>query len=181
MKIFTKILFVSFLLIFVQSCSKIFKCKDDELTIPRTENNTNKLKLNGYYYGDIFDYNENKPKVYLLYQNGIFYNCEHIKKEDIDASLMILNNNELRSKYKSRWGTYKINGNNIEIEYWLPQANHCVKLSYNKGEILNDTTFKITYVRTSYRGEVGYEKNVNDIFYFKQYSPKPDSTISFIP
>jgi len=46
MKFIFKILFVSFLLIFIQSCSKNFKCKDDELTIPRTENNTNKLKWN---------------------------------------------------------------------------------------------------------------------------------------
>jgi hypothetical protein len=180
MKTFTKILFVSFLLIFVQSCSKIFKCKDDELTIPRTENNTNKLKLDGYYY-NIYSFDTSSAEVYLLYQNGIFFNAVSKDLADIKNNTIDLYLPDLAYQYKGFWGTYKIDSNNIEIEYWLPQANHCVKLSYNKGEILNDTTFKITYVRTSYRGEVGYEKNVNDIFYFKQYSPKPDSTISFIP
>jgi len=175
-----KILLITSILVFNHACNKITECKDDELTITRTENKTGKIKLNGYYYS-VFSFDTSSAEVYLLYQNGIFFDANSKDLDDIKNNNVDLNLPDLAYQYKGFWGTYKINGNNIEIEYWLPQANHCVKLSYNKGIILNDTTFKITYKKFSYKGETDYEESVNEIFYFKQYSPKPDSTISFIP
>ena len=47
----------------------------------------------------------------------------------------------------------------------------------DKGEIQNDSTFLIT---KSIRSKTGEEKELNEIYHFKQFSPKPDSTNVFV-
>jgi hypothetical protein len=93
------------------------------------------------------------------YKNGAFYS--HVKE------------------IKYSWGVFIIEGNKISFERWYP-SEPPYKAFVNTGEILNDTTFKIT---ESYRMQNGEKTKVhteNAIYHFKQLSPKPDSTNSFI-
>lgn len=174
-----KILFLIQAVLLTQSCEKL-TCKDDALTITRTNNNSDKLRLDGYYYGDLSGINADHPNVYLFYQNGIFSNANSYNLSDAETGNITLNFPDLKYKHKGDWGVYNIEGNNIEIEYWI--SKHCdgVGLFYENGIILNDTTFKITYWRHSVGGKTEQEKNIDAIFRFQEYSPKPDSTIKFI-
>jgi hypothetical protein len=178
-RIMLKILFLIYAILFIQSCKKL-TCKDDNLTIVRTDNNSDKLRLNGYYYGDISGINAEYPNIYLLYQNGIFANANSFGLSDAETGNVLLNSPLLMCKHKGDWGVYKIDGDNIEIEDWVSRSCGGVGIFYEKGIILNDTTFKITYWRRSVGGDIEKEEDVDAVFRFQHYSPKPDSIISFI-
>lgn len=166
-------------IVLTQSCEKI-TCKDDALTIERTNNNSVKLRIDGYYYGDISGINAEYPNIYLLYQNGIFSNANSYSLSDAETGNVTFNFPELKYQHKGDWGVYKIDDNDIEIEYWASRSCGGVGLLYERGTILNDTTFKILYWRHSVRGETEREENVEAIFKFHEYTLKPDSTIKFI-
>ncbi len=78
---------------------------------------------------------------------------------------------------KSSWGLFIINDQIIQIERYYP-TDHLRKSAYiNEGKILNDTTCHFT---VSYRSDGSERRDEDEIFHFKQFSPKPDSTNSFI-
>ncbi len=174
-----KILFVIQVVLLTQSCEKM-TCKDDALALARADNNSGKLRLDGYYYGDISGINAEYPNIYLFYQNGIFSNANSYRLSDAEDGNVTLNFPELKYQYKGDWGVYKIDGNNIEIEFWVSRSCGGVGLLFERGTILNDTTFKITYWRHSGGGVTKQEENIDATFKFQEYTPKPDSTIIFI-
>ena len=168
------------LFIFAFSCDKSTLCDDDELTINRIINNSNMLNLSGYYYGDISGINSDHPNIYLINQNGIFINANSFSLSDAETGNVTFTYPDLAYQYKGDWGVYKLENNTIEIEYWVSRSCGGVGLLYEKGIILNDSTFKITYWRRSYGDKTEREEYINAIFRFQKYSPKPDSTIRFI-
>ncbi|MBW7845753.1 MAG: hypothetical protein H3C45_08955, partial [Bacteroidia bacterium] len=88
-------------------------------------------------------------------------------------------NSDSYKKYKSNWGVFKIEGNFIQFERWYP-SDPPLKAYVRAGTIINDTTFLIT---ESYRMQDGKKTEVktrNETYYFKQFSPKPDSTNTFV-
>jgi hypothetical protein len=50
----------------------------------------------------------------------------------------------------------------------------------NIGVILNDTTFQLTESYRLKKGEKTEYQILDEIYHFRQYSPKPDSTNDFI-
>lgn len=160
-----------------QGCDIIAFCKDAELGSARQNNTSNRLRLAGYYYGDVTELNPTSSEVYLFYQNGVFYNYNSVDIKNAMSGQVQLDNFDLRTKHKSFWGIYKIENDFIEIRYWLPSINGCVKLFVGKGEILNDTTFKLISTKV---GRGGDPLMVDDTFRFYPYSPKPDSIVNFI-
>ena len=46
------------------------------------------------------------------------------------------------------------------------------------GDIINDTTFVITEVERSKDGSE--RRTINEMYHYKHYSPKPDSTNNFV-
>jgi len=71
------------------------------------------------------------------------------------------------------------NDNKIISNYWLA-TEYYVKAYISEGSILNDTTFVIT---SSYRMVDGKKTEVtsrNETCHFRQFSPNPDSTNTFI-
>lgn len=176
----TKILFLTAAILLTQNCKGIL-CRDNVLTIARIENNSNKLRMDGYYYGDLVPTNSERPDIYLIYRNGIFSNAYSFNLSDAETGNVSLVYSDLQYEHKAAWGVYIINGSNIEIEYWSPRPCGAVGLLYEKGVILNDTTFKINYWKSSYNGNIENEGSPEAIFKFQEYSPKPDSIIKFIP
>jgi hypothetical protein len=78
-------------------------------------------------------------------------------------------------KYKDLWGIFNISGNGISLETWrIMQGNHHSVI--HSGAILNDTTFTITKSDFTDSGIT----DSNDTYHFYPYSPKPDSTNTFI-
>lgn len=90
----------------------------------------------------------------------------------IDGSFYESNNDK-----KLYWGLFNINTTIIRIEKWYPSSGSGMPVYLHEGEIINDTTFRIT---RSVRQKTGEEKELNEIYHFKEFFPKPDSTNSFI-
>ena len=157
--------------------NQIFK-RDDTLTLLKQSFQGNQLKLNGYYYQKS---EEKYYTIYFFYENGIIlyggggfthqelikYEKEFYKESWINAA----------KEFKYFWGIYIIEEFKISFEKWYPSSGGPLPLSIRSGDIINDTTFVITKLK---RSDGSYETKRNEIYYFKEFTPKPDSTNKFI-
>jgi hypothetical protein len=138
------------------------------------------LRLDGFYYGnpDTAYNNIVGYETFVLYRNGILYqtggSVEYEKLESYIVSLTKIT--EMNTKYV--WGVFNINESTIKIEHWLPApCGYPVELRI--GDILSDTTFILK--RMEFRDSNGTtQKVINQTFYFRHLSIKPDSINNFI-
>ncbi len=162
------------LLMFMSSCDKLFP--DEKLTLQRKNYTGNELRTDGYYYtqfGDIY-------KIYFFYSNGILFSGGDVYKNNIseyeqrykDGSFGLSKKNN-----KLYWGLFQIKDNKVKVEKWYPSSGGGMPAYLHSGEILNDTTFVIT---KSVHPKTGKEKELNEVYHFKQFDNKPDSTNNFI-
>jgi hypothetical protein len=77
---------------------------------------------------------------------------------------------------KDCWGVFNIKDNIIKFERWYP-GQGAKKAYVREGIILNDTTFHIT---KSYRSNGSELKDADEVYHFRKFSPKPDSTNVFV-
>jgi hypothetical protein len=147
--------------------------KDKKLSISQTPNNSNLLKLNGYYYYEYSGNNELIKDVYLFYRDG------QIISFSISGGngFLDLENYLVSDRFKSQiqsnkdmHGLYLIENQNLVTEKWAANESGYL-VNRSEGLILNDSTFEIS--NTGASGNLLYK--------FKSYSPKPDSTNKFIP
>lgn len=77
---------------------------------------------------------------------------------------------------KTDWGLFGVTSSTITIQGW--RISRCKRPVVEfRGEVLTDTSFNIT----TYIDENDESNTVNEnTYYFKQFSPKPDSTNDFI-
>lgn len=167
------IIFLGLIIMFLMSCEFFLPCKDQEITIPKIENTSNKLKLNGYYYDTVVT-SSNHSLVYMFYRNSIFYNWNSADMDDSRNGNIFFDSGII--DYKTWWGLYEIKGDSIEIQYWDALYTRCYKVAKQKGVIINDTCFMLEK-----RYNYSHKEWIDDyhFFVFKQYSPKPDSTNAF--
>lgn len=162
------------------SCSKQFFPDDDVLSNSRKDYTGDNLKTEGYFYrinheGKIFD-------GYFFYRNGIILSLGGLSYSQIGFDMYIeteVLNGDMSSRIKSAWGVFNIEDDNLLFERWHP--GRPFKTYCRIGKILNDTTFHIT---ESYRMQNGQKTEIrerDEIYHFRQFSPKPDSTNSFVP
>ena len=115
----------------------------------------------------------------FFYKNGIvLYGGGEIQSEFSSLEERYRNGEFYESIKDSKiwWGVYQIEGNEIRFERWYP-GHRPYNTFLNTGEILNDTTFRITNSSNS----DGSDSQARDELYkFKAFSPKPDSTNVFI-
>lgn len=173
-----KLFLISLIFIF-SFCKKIFP--DDELSISRRDYNGEALKFNGYYY-KLSD-NNKLFSVMFFYKNGVIIDTQGGFESFESAETYVQNIYIQKSNYKASklgWGVYVIESNCIKFEEWHSSSGGGLPAYVWQGEILNDTTFHITQ---SYRMKNGKKKEIrgeNEIYHFKAFSPKPDSTNKFI-
>jgi len=165
--------FISILGVFV-SCCKIL-LPNEKLSMKRVDYNGNELRIDGYYYrqGDKSEY----TCVVFLYKNGILFSTRCHRSYDLDVveKEMVNEYDEFR-KSKTHWGVFMVVDNRIEYEEWTtPTEGITVKKS--SGFIENDTTFRIAEEYFSYNKKTYH---VNQVYHFKQFANKPDSTNKFI-
>jgi len=162
-------------IITITSCEKgIFA--DEELTLDKMPYLGNQLRINGYYYTTFSDV----YIIYFLYSDGTLFSGGHIYKEDLVTYEKSYRDGSFWASHKDKrlyWGLYQINSNNIKIEKWYPSSEGGMPVYLHSGDILNDTTFVIT---KSVHSKTGEEKELNEIYWFKEFSPKPDSLNSLI-
>ena len=152
--------------------------KDDILSISRTPYTGTELRINGYYYSTW----EDMIYIMFFYRNGIHLNGGGFPKSElVDYETEYKNGtfyNHVK-EWKYMWGVFKIEGNKIFFERWY-SSEPPLKAFVCDGNIINDTTFNITESYRMQNGEKTMVSTINEIYYFKQFSPKPDSTNSFV-
>ena len=157
-------------------CTQCFLEKDDVL--PNVMSYAgNQLKMDGYYY-QVTEWEEGLFifNVHVFYRSGILLDVGGSNHfiEETDRRLMkdyVQDNWHKKNKYK--WGVFFIDDNTIQINTLSQDYPH--RLFVQEGVILNDTTFKITTFSSG-----GKVKERDEIYYFREFSPKPDSTNVYI-
>lgn len=147
------------------------KEKDDKLNLVQQDFNGDQLRIDGFYYTEKESYDGIIYSRYALYKNGIIRYLG--APLDIDK---IFNS----GNYKTDWGIFNIENNNIQFERWYPSSGGPLETYVRAGIILNDTTFHITESYRLLNGEKTQYRLKDEIYHFKQFSPKPDSTNQFI-
>jgi hypothetical protein len=162
------VIMVQLSVITINACRPLGLCEPEKLSFEKINFGSNQLKIQGYYYGDsVLTDGEYAVKVVLLYKNGIFLNNYPIKlsKFFYDSQLPIVSREVLNNR-QDHWGIFKVNNQQLFIEYWMTPFNGCPKIVKEEAEILNDTTFVM--------------KSKNKIYRFRSSTIKPDSTNNFI-
>ncbi|MDR2408232.1 MAG: hypothetical protein LBE13_08995 [Bacteroidales bacterium] len=154
-------------------CNKLFP--DEKLSIQREDYTGNELRTDGYYYLQEKDYE--RTIVMFLYRNGIILSGRIYFTLDLNVveKEMVSKYNELGNE-KPYWGVFTITNNNFEYEQWVAPTEG-ISVSKNTGYIENNTTFHITEKFFSYNKT---KYSVNEIWHFKQFANKPDSTNVYI-
>lgn len=178
-----KYLFYLLLSMFVMmscACSRIFS-GSESLTLPKRPYTGAELRIDGYYYYKYYpSENEVYYSTYFFYENGIILYGGAVNETEIHRLENDFTTTEWLNavrKYKDGWGLFNINQNKILFERWYPNSPGQPKVYIREGKILNDTTFHIT---VSYRPDGSERREKNEVYHFKQFSPKPDSTNNFI-
>ncbi len=164
-----KIVIILAMLFNLLNCGKE---KDDKLNLVQQDFNGNQLRLDGYYFTEK-ENSEGKIYIrYAFYKNGIVRDLGSTKDLNLE--------NFLRGNYKFDWGIFVIDNEEIKFEKWYSNSIGPYLAYIRAGKILNDTTFHITESYRLLNGEKTEFKIRNEIYHFKQFSPKPDSTNNFI-
>ena len=163
-------------------CSKICPKKADFFTIPATPYYGNQLRLDGCFYQKWNDNGiQSFCKVLFLYNNGVVFNCSgsgHLT--DLDKFLVEIRDDDFYSTHKTSWGVFFIENDHIIFERFF--GSELGYLVYREeGNIVNDTTFIMTEVSRMKQGVKTEIRPIEWTYHFKAFSPKPDSTNSFIP
>jgi hypothetical protein len=176
MKAMILFLLVSSLNMCMSCCSKIFP--DAKLSMQRKDYNGNELRIDGYYFRE--DNTSSRMIIYLLYNNGVLLYGGAPLISEIEKRKQEFASGEwhnTRKNDKAAWGIFCIDGKNIRIEKWEPSTGIGLPVYIREGNILNDTTIHITI---GYSSDGSDRRKLNEVYHFREFSPKPDSTNVYI-
>ena len=175
MKKIILIILVVGLIVSVSCCRGMFT--DEELTLQRKVYIGNELKIDGYYYYIVPE--SNRTVIWFFYRNGVVLHGGTYGSMDFDEieTIMVERYSQLK-KLKSSWGVLLIDGDKIQLERWAEAPNGVSLATFRySGNIINDTTIHITETYYSGRNET---KQIDEVWHYKQFDNKPDSTNTFI-
>lgn len=144
----------------------------DELTFEKTPYPGEHLRTDGYWYSPYSSTDgDTLYDIHFFYRNGI------VRYGGAGPSLSELETDALENGEPPRswWGLFTISGDQIEFERWYPGEYETAYI--RSGRILSDTTFIITESRRSRGGDI---QEKNEYYYFRAFTPKPDSTNRYI-
>ena len=152
-----------------------YGCKDEELLIKKTPYNGNELRIDGYYYRQL---PPDKYKVFFFYRNGVMIYHIYILTDLQQVEDKIPSIYEEIKDDKLSWGVFEISGNKIQYSSWSTSVGGGLPAFKSIGMIENDSSFRIS---NSGIDRDGNNFEANDLYHFRKFSPKPDSTNRFIP
>lgn len=151
---------------------------DDELQLTRMDYASDELRTDGYNFSK-FESSTPSIRVYFIYRNGIILYGRSPSLSSLSTLEARYRNGEFYNEIKDlkyHWGVFQVNGEEIDFERWYP-SEPPVETFVRSGKILNDTTFLIS---KSSKPDGSEARDVNELYRFKKFSPKPDSTNVFI-
>ena len=157
-------------------CLLFTKCNflEEDDVLPKAVPYTgNQLKLNGYYYQISFDY---IVRPFFMYSNGILIDTGGSEKSLEEMDIYIRKKFFKETWFKKNkylWGVFYINDNSIIINRLSQDYPH--RGNVRDGIIFNDTTFHITKFSSEKK-----ENEYDEVYYFREFYPKPDSTNKYI-
>lgn len=162
------------LLSILSCCSKISGNKDDYLTIPKTEYTGNQLRTDGYYYEK---WDNKIYSISFFYNNGVFLDIGGRQEEnEVDNYISIVAKDKLPQGF---WGAFLSTANKITIEKFVGSDKGYEVYRY-EGEIINEDSFILRESSRIKQGQKTDTRDINRTYYFRAFSPKPDSTNNFI-
>lgn len=158
--------------------SSLFCCCKvaEELLLNKTPYLGN-IETKGCFFREI---EEEFYEVFFIYNDGVFLSGGVMRLNDIENNLDDAVNSFVELGYFKNtqygWGVWKEEGDQIIIEKWLSGSGGPYPVGRYVGDIINDTTINIAF--TYQLPPEGDEEK--QIFKFREFSPKPDSTNTFI-
>lgn len=155
------------------SCNKNFG-QDDFLTIPKTPYTGDELRTDGYYYekwdGKIYS-------ISFFYKDGVFLDIGGRKEEnEVNDYISEVSSAELP---KGFWGAFLSEEKKLTIEKFVGSEKGYEVYRYEI-EIANDNSFVLYESSRMKNGIKTNSRHIERKYYFKPFSPKPDSTNNFI-
>ncbi len=153
-----------------------WSCSPQKILMPKNVGLTNQLRLDGFYYTSV-NPKTDAVKIIFLYENGVVLDMFSFDK--VDTLFLTKRINEKYYKDKSQkksyldWGVYQLNNNQISITSWYPSSGGPLPVFVKKGSVVNDTTFVINWYETTKGKKL---KDLNGVYKFVKFIPKPDST-----
>ena len=169
--------YILFSLVLLIGCNKIFS--DETFTFQRTDYNGNEIRTDGYYYKYSTSYDSSIPNrtiCFFLFRNGTSVSMGSFESVDLDiVDKEIVERYKWLDKYKSGWGVFEISREQYVEERWSTSTGGGLPVGRVVGIIENDTTIRITkHINVKERKEFPQDYRCH----FRQFSPKPDSTVA---
>jgi hypothetical protein len=146
-------------------------CKALPLQTTRIDNNSNALKIQGYYYAKVQEIRDVKYyQAIVLYKNGVMKILGVLLGNDFSShDKRVTNGYAPQETFKEayNWGEYVINGKNLTTEGWNSGPDRPIILD-KTGIILNDSTFTQGCCE------------IRDTYHFRPLAIKPDSVNTWI-
>lgn len=155
-------------------------CKKDHLhELQKTPYLGSELRIDGYYYYSWDDQGITQYSIVVFYRDGTMLrptiaSDKNGSLAEIESEINTGNLYASNSERKSSWGVYNVLNDSIATSKWFPVFLGGHQTALSGGNIINDSTFEITS-HENFKGGLSPET-----YYFRQFSPKPDSTNSFL-
>ena len=171
--------FRSLLMALVVLC--FLACKKNKFTFSPQAQDNPPLLLSGYYDHTYKLSNDSlQHEIIFLYANGVilFAGSSH-------SGLSERENDFKNGKYydaikneKNSWGPFKINEGTLEFQRWFPAEN--APVHFYTCKILNNQSFEVYQTGYMVRGKKKQKQNISEVYTFKAFGPKPDSTNKYV-
>ena len=156
-------------------------CKKNKFGISPQSNDGSALRLNGYYYHKTpMADGDSLINMVFFYANGVVLYASTNDSRLNDTELDFRNGNYYDSVKNSHhfWGPYKIEGSSLYYERWNPQEFYPIHAF--KADITNNRQFELVETYNVVRKKQKLKTKPNNIYRFKAFLPKPDSSNSFV-
>ncbi|MEI6020694.1 MAG: hypothetical protein WCR21_06160 [Bacteroidota bacterium] len=166
-------------MVFVFICC--IACKKNKFSISPQSHDGSTLHLNGYYFTKSARANSDSLiDILFFYANGVVLyatsNDSQLSADEADfksgAYYQMIKNT------RNYWGPYKIDGSSLYFERWNPQEFYPIHAFI--ANIINKEQFELVETYNIVRKKQKLKSALNDIYRFKSFALKPDSSNAFV-
>jgi hypothetical protein len=148
----------------------------EELSLTRTRYEGDEIRLDGYWYNLIED--GELGFLYFLYRDGTLLNasCHFIEGEDPEETIRSSEWERGIRQARDCWGVFAVERGRISFERWYP-FDGPERVYRDSGDILERERIHMdVYIRPS----TGESRAADQLWYFREFAPKPDHANSFV-